>query len=85
MSQHGVKGFYSGLSVTLLEIMPYAALQFGLYDLFTTAAANLHHSKEVTPECFVISMCHVTMSRYACMGVSGWPSPQCCCRTRSWP
>ena len=33
----GIKGFYSGLGVTLLEIMPYAALQFGLYDMFTSA------------------------------------------------
>lgn len=36
--QQGIRGLYSGLSITLLEIMPYAALQFGLYDLFTTAA-----------------------------------------------
>lgn len=26
-----------GLGVTLLEIMPYAALQFGLYDVFNKA------------------------------------------------
>ena len=37
--KQGVLGLYSGLSVTLLEIVPYAALQFGLYDLFTSAAA----------------------------------------------
>jgi solute carrier family 25 thiamine pyrophosphate transporter 19 len=40
VSKHGVLGLYSGLSVTLLEIVPYAALQFGLYDLFTSAAAS---------------------------------------------
>lgn len=39
VSKQGVLGLYSGLSVTLLEIVPYAALQFGLYDLFTSAAA----------------------------------------------
>lgn len=30
----GVQGLYRGLGVTLLEIMPYAALQFGLYEAF---------------------------------------------------
>lgn len=28
----GVQGLYSGLGVTIIEIIPYAALQFGLYD-----------------------------------------------------
>ena len=37
VQRQGVRGLYSGLNVTLLEIMPYAALQFGLYDLFTAA------------------------------------------------
>jgi solute carrier family 25 thiamine pyrophosphate transporter 19 len=32
VSQRGVQGLYSGLGVTLVEIIPYAALQFGLYD-----------------------------------------------------
>ena len=35
--QHGVRGLYRGLGVTVLEIMPYAALQFGLYDVFNAA------------------------------------------------
>ena len=35
--QQGVRGLYNGLSITLLEIMPYAALQFGLYDAFVAA------------------------------------------------
>ena len=39
-AQQGPLGLYSGLSVTLLEIVPYAALQFGLYDLFTAAAGR---------------------------------------------
>ena len=34
---HGVAGLYRGLSVTLLEIIPYAALQFGVYDALNTA------------------------------------------------
>ncbi|KAL6840453.1 hypothetical protein ACP4OV_030263 [Aristida adscensionis] len=30
----GVRGLYSGLSPTLVEIIPYAGLQFGSYDTF---------------------------------------------------
>jgi solute carrier family 25 thiamine pyrophosphate transporter 19 len=40
---HGLQGLYRGLGVTLIEIIPYAALQFGLYDAFNqmwTAAAE---------------------------------------------
>jgi solute carrier family 25 thiamine pyrophosphate transporter 19 len=40
---HGVQGLYRGLGVTLIEIIPYAALQFGLYDAFNqmwSAAAD---------------------------------------------
>ncbi|WIA39300.1 hypothetical protein OEZ86_005417 [Tetradesmus obliquus] len=35
--EHGLSGLYRGLGVTLVEIMPYAALQFGLYDAFNKA------------------------------------------------
>ena len=34
----GVRGLYRGVGVTVLEIMPYAALQFGLYDAFLKIA-----------------------------------------------
>jgi solute carrier family 25 thiamine pyrophosphate transporter 19 len=40
---HSLQGLYRGLGVTLIEIIPYAALQFGLYDAFNqmwTAAAE---------------------------------------------
>lgn len=30
----GISGLYSGLSPTIVEIIPYAGLQFGLYDSF---------------------------------------------------
>lgn len=30
----GIKGLYAGLSPTLIEIIPYAGLQFGTYDTF---------------------------------------------------
>jgi len=35
--QRGVRGLYRGLGVTLLEIVPYSALNFGLYDGFNGA------------------------------------------------
>lgn len=37
VAQNGVRGLYRGLGVTVLEIMPYAALQFGLYDVLNEA------------------------------------------------
>lgn len=30
--ERGIRGMYSGVGITLLEIMPYVALQFGLFD-----------------------------------------------------
>jgi solute carrier family 25 thiamine pyrophosphate transporter 19 len=32
--QKGLRGFYAGLTPTLIEIVPYAGLQFGFYDSF---------------------------------------------------
>lgn len=37
VKEGGVRSLYRGLGVTLVEIVPYAALQFGLYDMFTSA------------------------------------------------
>ena len=37
MRERGLAGLYRGLGVTLLEIMPYAALQFGLYEWLNAA------------------------------------------------
>lgn len=43
--QHGFEGMYRGLNITLLEIIPYAALQFGLYDTFTAAWSKARRSR----------------------------------------
>ncbi|KAL6755561.1 mitochondrial substrate carrier protein [Haematococcus lacustris] len=40
VQRRGVAGLYSGLGVTLVEIMPYAALQFGLYDVLKNSWAR---------------------------------------------
>ena len=37
VAQHGVRGLYRGLGITMIEIVPYSALQFGLYDSLNTA------------------------------------------------
>ena len=37
VQQYGVRGLYTGIGITMVEIVPYAALQFGLYDLFNSA------------------------------------------------
>ncbi len=34
VAENGIKGLYRGVGVTLVEIVRYAALQFGLYDAF---------------------------------------------------
>lgn len=39
--ENGVRGLYRGVGVTVLEIMPYAALQFGLYDAFLKMANKI--------------------------------------------
>eukprot|EP00891_Asterochloris_glomerata_P007435 jgi/Astpho2/7435/e_gw1.00114.101.1_t len=45
--QHsGVRGLYTGLGITLVEIVPYAALQFGLYDTFTVAWGKARRASE---------------------------------------
>ena len=44
MQDRGPRGLYRGINITLLEIIPYAALQFGLYDAFTSAYTKARHS-----------------------------------------
>ncbi|KAI4311152.1 hypothetical protein MLD38_036070 [Melastoma candidum] len=39
----GVRGLYAGLSPTLVEIVPYAGLQFGTYDTFKRWAKVWNH------------------------------------------
>ncbi|PON80334.1 Mitochondrial carrier protein [Parasponia andersonii] len=44
----GIRGLYAGLSPTLVEIVPYAGLQFGTYDTFKrwTMAWNRYQSSK---------------------------------------
>jgi len=43
LKQKGFRGLYCGLKPTLLEIIPYAALQFGLYDTFNTGMTEARY------------------------------------------
>ena len=47
VEQHGVRGLYRGIGITLTEIVPYAALQFGLYDIFNNAYSRARVRLEV--------------------------------------
>lgn len=47
LKRRGLRGLYAGLSPTLVEIIPYAGLQFGSYDTFkrwTTAWNQIRYS-----------------------------------------
>ena len=35
LREKGIRGLYSGLNITLLEILPHSAIQFGTYDFLT--------------------------------------------------
>ena len=76
VQQHGFRGLYRGLNITLLEIIPYAALQFGLYDTFTAAWSKAHRrrlSAKVisTVHLYIFSLCscqtHVCSKKYISM------------------
>ncbi|KAL8481568.1 hypothetical protein ACS0TY_027903 [Phlomoides rotata] len=52
LNTRGVRGLYAGLTPTLIEIVPYAGLQFGTYDTFKRWAMawneyRSHYSSEV--------------------------------------
>jgi solute carrier family 25 thiamine pyrophosphate transporter 19 len=47
IKENGPRGLYRGMGITVLEIMPYAALQFGLYDVFNTIADDMRRARLV--------------------------------------
>ncbi|KAM1923469.1 hypothetical protein ACFX15_021381 [Malus domestica] len=51
VKNRGFRGLYAGLSPTLVEIIPYAGLQFGTYDTFKrwTMAWNRYRSSNINP------------------------------------
>jgi solute carrier family 25 (mitochondrial thiamine pyrophosphate transporter), member 19 len=43
----GVKGLFAGVGITLAEIVPYAGIQFGAYDLLKRSANDILAKKGV--------------------------------------
>lgn len=50
LKTRGVSGFYTGLTPTIVEIIPYAGLQFGLYDYFKRLVGRFNEEKAVLRE-----------------------------------
>jgi len=74
VAHRGVGGLYRGLNVTLLEIVPYAALQFGCYDALTAAysASRSKLAPKVGPFlnctfCFNMPSCDDFIDQGACL------------------
>ncbi|CAH9120905.1 unnamed protein product [Cuscuta epithymum] len=64
LRSRGVQGLYSGLSPTLVEIIPYAGLQFGTYDTFKRWTMAWNHRRQLgtshgdfAPSRFQLSLC----------------------------
>ncbi|KAL1372515.1 hypothetical protein HN51_002656 [Arachis hypogaea] len=70
----GYKGLYAGLSPTLVEIIPYAGLQFGTYDTFKRWAMAWNHRYSNTTtggnlssfELFVCGLAAGTCAKLVC-------------------
>lgn len=41
VKQNGPKGLFTGVGITLLEIVPYAGIQFGVYDFLNRTTNNV--------------------------------------------
>ncbi|PRQ39159.1 putative mitochondrial carrier protein [Rosa chinensis] len=48
----GFRGLYAGLSPTLVEIVPYAGLQFGTYDTFKRWTVMLNQFRSSSPDLY---------------------------------
>ncbi|CAO2839238.1 unnamed protein product [Amaranthus hypochondriacus] len=62
LNTRGVWGLYAGLSPTLVQIIPYAGLQFGTYDTFKRWAMALNRmggnsSSDSSPTSFQLFLC----------------------------
>jgi hypothetical protein len=64
--EQGIQGLYRGLGVTLVEIIPYAALQFGLYDTFKTAYQKARRRAGLAKVRYVayLTCSYITYSEY---------------------
>ncbi|GJP30935.1 hypothetical protein CLOM_g7332 [Closterium sp. NIES-68] len=61
--ERGVRGLFAGLAPTIVEIIPYAGLQFGLYDGFQapTSLTTTGHAPRLTTTCQCLSPTPLTL------------------------
>ena len=83
VQRNGVRGLYTGLGITLVEIVPYAALQFGLYDTFTVAwskarRARLQAQARETPYPWLLEHANATLSSSSRRRHADWSMPGDC-------
>jgi solute carrier family 25 (mitochondrial thiamine pyrophosphate transporter), member 19 len=52
VKQNGAKGLFTGVNITLLEIIPYAGIQFGVYDMLNRTSDKFltKHGLEKNPQ-----------------------------------
>jgi solute carrier family 25 (mitochondrial thiamine pyrophosphate transporter), member 19 len=50
VQKRGVLGLFSGVGITLTEIVPYAGVQFGVYDLLMRLSAQDKPATELSPQ-----------------------------------
>jgi hypothetical protein len=74
LQTRGFRGLYSGLSPTLVEIIPYAGLQFGTYDTFKRWAMVKFQSLNLRCQFYLVDI------NIPCMY---WMSFRCC-ETMLW-
>jgi len=56
LETRGIRGLYAGVAPTFLEIVPYAALQFGVYDLLRERWDSLQISGNQATKSFVCGL-----------------------------
>ncbi|CAI5935818.1 unnamed protein product [Closterium sp. NIES-65] len=56
--ERGVRGLFAGLPPTMVEIIPYAGLQFGLYDAFKRHLAHYNWSRSKARHDRPVSLAH---------------------------
>lgn len=46
--QNGPKGLFTGVNITLLEIIPYAGIQFGVYDILNQSSGKFLSNRGIS-------------------------------------
>ncbi|CAI5512102.1 unnamed protein product, partial [Closterium sp. Naga37s-1] len=73
--ERGVRGLFAGLPPTMVEIIPYAGLQFGLYDAFKRHLAHYNWSRSKAHHDRPVSLAHSHLPSTAPSTAPLSPSP----------